>query len=68
MSNHHVFIPQGGVPGQEGEKGELGTAGTPGERGDPRGESNPGHIGGRQVLSPRYHPCSPLMHKHSIDH
>ena len=23
-------------------------------------ESNPGHIGGRRVLSPRRHPCSPL--------
>ena len=25
-------------------------------------ESNPGHIGGRQALSPLHHPCSPLGH------
>ena len=28
---------------------------------DAERESNPGHIGGRQVLSPLRHPCSPEL-------
>ena len=29
-------------------------------------ESNPGHIGGRRVLSPLRHPCSPNSVKHFV--